>query len=155
MKKSLIRIVVPLMLALGLVGQVRAVDLVNNIDVYSKLFTNKPIGAVFDVPFDFQLSEAATLSGDFSSILSSIKFKEFSITDSDSVVVNTSAVPSFSVFLQAGSYKLGVEGSILSNPAGFAGLMSAVPIPEPAEWMMILAGVAMMGVVVSRRRTRN
>ncbi|MGB7988195.1 MAG: FxDxF family PEP-CTERM protein, partial [Candidatus Methylophosphatis roskildensis] len=57
--------------------------------------------------------------------------------------------------LSPGKYSLFFTGTVSSNLAGYAGAMSAAPVPEPAEWMMILAGVAMMGVVVSRRRNNG
>lgn len=59
---------------------------------------------------------------------------------------------SFSALIEPGKYSLKLLGTVGEVPSGYAGVMSAVPVPEPAEWMMILAGVAMMGFVVSRRR---
>lgn len=52
--------------------------------------------------------------------------------------------------LDAGSYLLTFAGKVVAPAAGYVVTLTAVP--EPAEWMMILAGVAMMGFVVSRRR---
>lgn len=157
MKDALVKLLVPLVLAMGLVGQAKAMDLVDNIDVFTKLFINKQPGTAFAPSFDFELSAPANLFGDFSSILGSVSFTKFDIVDSDAIVVSTSPSPVFSFFLPDGNYELHVAGTILSNVAGFTGLMSAglpnaPPVPEPAEWMMIIAGVAMMGFVVSRRR---
>lgn len=58
----------------------------------------------------------------------------------------------FSALIGPGKYSLVLLGTIAQAPAGYVGGFSAVPVPEPAEWMMIMAGVAMMGFVVSRRR---
>ena len=55
--------------------------------------------------------------------------------------------------LDPGKYFAFFTGKISSDsPAFYAARASALAVPEPAEWMMILAGVAMMGFVVSRRR---
>lgn len=160
MKEALVKLLVPLMLAMGLVGQAKAKDLVDNFDVFSKAFINKQPGTAFAPSFDFELSAPAYLLGNFSSNLG-VSFTRFDIVDrdfdNDSIVVSTSPSPVFSFFLPDGNYELHVAGTILSNLAGFTGLMSAglpnaPPVPEPAEWMMIIAGVSMMGFVVSRRR---
>lgn len=58
----------------------------------------------------------------------------------------------FSTLLGPGRYSFVLQGTVADAPAAYFGGFSAVPVPEPAEWMMIIAGVAMMGFVVSRRR---
>lgn len=58
----------------------------------------------------------------------------------------------FSTLLGPGRYSFVLQGTVADAPAAYFGGFSAVPVPEPAEWMMIIAGVAMMGIVVSRRR---
>ncbi len=57
-----------------------------------------------------------------------------------------------STLLDPGKYSFVLLGTVADAPAAYFGGFSAAPIPEPAEWMMIIAGVAMMGFVVSRRR---
>ena len=55
--------------------------------------------------------------------------------------------------LSAGTYELTLTGTATGTSGGEYHLFaSAVPVPEPGEWAMMLAGVAMMGVMVRRRR---
>lgn len=58
----------------------------------------------------------------------------------------------FSALIGPGKYSFVLLGTVADEPAFYAGRISIAPVPEPAEWMMIIAGVAMMGFVVSRRR---
>lgn len=58
----------------------------------------------------------------------------------------------FSTLIGPGKYWFVLLGTWAEDSAFYAGRLSVAPVPEPAEWMMIIAGVAMMGFVVSRRR---
>ena len=76
-------------------------------------------------------------------------------------VTNNSAFSSIvsvtpSTGLAAGSYSLQVRGTLLADPASYAGtLIAATPatVPLPAALPLLLAGVGVLGAVGGRRRT--
>jgi hypothetical protein len=57
--------------------------------------------------------------------------------------------------LAAGNYYLQVSGSLVSNSSGaYGGAVMLAPVPEPATYGMLLAGLGAVGVIARRRRTR-
>lgn len=43
-------------------------------------------------------------------------------------------------------------GDIVDGRAAYSMILSAVPVPEPAPWLLLLAGAAMLGMIVYRRQ---
>jgi len=62
------------------------------------------------------------------------------------------AVPT-TFMLTAGTYHLHFAGNALKS-ASYSGTIDIAPIPEPATWAMMVAGIAAVGVAM-RRRARN
>jgi hypothetical protein len=55
--------------------------------------------------------------------------------------------------LAVGSYYLQVSGTMLSNTSGnFGGAVMLAPVPEPATYGMMLAGLGVLGFMAARRR---
>lgn len=153
MKQIVSRWLLPMVLAFGLAGTAAA----NETKTFSNFFLDDA-GQSFGKLFDFKIEGVSNLitlkvaSFDLSNLAISIFDKK-----SDLSVYQTSFNDKLSdtFALNPGKYSFSFTGTVSSNLAGYAGALSAAPVPEPAEWMMILAGVAMMGVVVSRRRTNG
>jgi hypothetical protein len=60
----------------------------------------------------------------------------------------TSATP-----LDLGDYYLQVSGRMVSATSGsFGGAVMLAPVPEPAAWGMMLAGLGLAGFIAARRR---
>ena len=113
------------------------------------------IGTEINRSFKFTVSSQSSFSAmilsfgidDFLGTLSGRKgttfFESFNIDDGRTTI---------SALLEPGKYSFALLGTVADAPAAYFGGFSLAPVPEPAEWMMIIAGVAMMGFVVSRRR---
>ena len=55
--------------------------------------------------------------------------------------------------VSGGTYDLTLTGTATGKSGGEYHLFaSAVPVPEPGEWAMMMAGIGMLGVMVRRRR---
>jgi len=172
MKKVLSRWLLPLVLAFGLVGNVAATedgthehgsggdqsDDGLSTFYFSKNFSDGKIGKDFTREIkEFSLDSLSSFNA---SIFSSSGIKPFvgSILGRDNVFAQSFLIGesgSFSYLLDPGTYSFLLLGTVTGKNAGYAGMISAAPVPEPAEWMMIMAGVAMMGFVVSRRRANG
>ena len=171
MKQMVSRWLLPLVLVFGLVGNAAATGDGSHghghghgsggspsDDGFTKTFSEffvDDAGETFDKFINFKIDGVSNLvtlkiaSFDLSDTMISIFDKKTHVAvyqASFDDVLNAS----FS--LNPGKYFALFTGSVSSDLAGYAAAASAVPVPEPAEWMMILAGVAMMGFVVSRRR---
>ncbi len=60
------------------------------------------------------------------------------------------------ITLSAGSYILEVRGDVVgTNGGSYTGVLNISPIPEAAEWAMLLTGFGLIGFVVARRRRNN
>lgn len=58
--------------------------------------------------------------------------------------------------LPLGNYYLQVSGTMVSNTAGsFGGSVMLAPVPEPATYGMVLAGLGVVGMLVRRRKAAN
>lgn len=67
----------------------------------------------------------------------------------DNISFNTGA-------LSAGDYFFKVTGQVDGLIGGvYDFTVSAVPVPEPSEWMMLLAGVGLLGLMVRRREEQE
>lgn len=159
MKHIVARWLLPVVLAFGLAGNAAANGHEHEsgdgfTQTFSKFFLNDA-GQTFGKVFDFKIDGGPSLV--------TLKVATFDLEDMTISIFNKKSgiaaqTFSFDDFLNTsfslnpGKYFAFFTGTVSSDMAGFAAAASAVPVPEPAEWMMILAGVAMMGVVVSRRR---
>lgn len=57
------------------------------------------------------------------------------------------------ITLGAGNYVLEVRGDVVGTYGGiYAGLLNISPVPEIAEWAMLLTGLSLVGFVAVRRR---
>jgi hypothetical protein len=58
--------------------------------------------------------------------------------------------------LPLGNYYLQVSGTMVSNTAGtFGGSVMLAPVPEPATYGMMLAGLGVVGMLVRRRKAAS
>ena len=151
MKQMLSRWLLPFVLSFGVLGSAAA-------DTGLPTALASPFvgqqGSSFQDFATFEIDVAKLLQLDVVSIgLSNLSL---AISDTASHLVVQGPFSSFGnsfsspVSLDAGSYLLTFAGTVVGTAAVYGVTLTAVP--EPAEWMMILAGVAMMGFVVSRRR---
>ncbi|MBU1425981.1 MAG: WecB/TagA/CpsF family glycosyltransferase [Gammaproteobacteria bacterium] len=57
------------------------------------------------------------------------------------------------ITLGAGSYVLEVRGDVVGTYGGsYSGVLNISPVPEIAEWMLLIAGLGFMAFVTTRRR---
>ena len=58
-------------------------------------------------------------------------------------------------FLDSGIYYVEIEGTVEEAGGGFYGEIDTTPIPEPANALLLLAGLGAMGTLARRRRMRG
>jgi len=55
-----------------------------------------------------------------------------------------------------GFYQFVVSGTTAGSAGGiYAGALSAAPVPEPKDWMLMLAGIGLVGMMVERAKRRH
>ena len=81
------------------------------------------------------------------------------VGDGDDLVVGSTSLAGTSISLNvgptaAGNYFLVVSGSVPSGFAGgiYSGGITVSPIPEPETYGLFLAGLGLLGTIMSRRR---
>lgn len=66
-----------------------------------------------------------------------------------------SAVLSPSTLGVPGFYEFVVTGTTAGTAGGiYAGALSATPVPEPKDWLLMLAGIGLVGMMVERAKRR-
>lgn len=69
--------------------------------------------------------------------------------------VNDLTVSIFANLSSAVGYQFVVTGNVTGTlSGGYGGVLAAAPVPEPRDWMMMLAGLGLIGMMVSRSRRR-
>lgn len=69
--------------------------------------------------------------------------------------VNDLTVSVFANLSSAMGYQFVVTGNVTGTlGGGYGGVLAAAPVPEPRDWMMMLAGIGLIGMMVSRSRRR-
>ena len=69
--------------------------------------------------------------------------------------VNDLTVSIFANLSSAIGYQFVVTGNVTGTlSGGYGGVLAAAPVPEPRDWMMMLAGLGLIGMMVSRSRRR-
>ena len=49
-----------------------------------------------------------------------------------------------------------MTGTTAGSAGGiYAGALSAAPVPEPKDWMLMLAGIGLVGMMVERAKRRH
>jgi len=109
------------------------------------------------VPFELTVAAArfsSVVSGlsvpafDVQTTLNNAQFFDASfapLTGTDAFLLTAFDVP-------AGLYYLGVNGLTTGVGGGVIGSFDVIPVPEPAAWLMLLAGLGLVGVFVRRSR---
>jgi hypothetical protein len=69
--------------------------------------------------------------------------------------LNLSAILLPSTVAAPGFYQFVVTGTTAGTAGGiYAGALSAAPVPEPRTWLMLLAGLGLVGMMVERAKRR-
>ena len=69
--------------------------------------------------------------------------------------VNDLTVSVFANLSSATGYQFVVSGDATGTLGGsYGGVLAAAPVPEPKDWMLMLAGVGLIGMMVGRGRHR-
>ncbi len=101
-------------------------------------------------------------NGSFSSIVSSLEFGVLSLGNFmlhlSGPGLNATFLPDAaqfiktgSLFLAGGTYLANVTGVATGTAGGLYNIQMAAQVPEPSEWMMMLAGLILVGFMVKRR----
>ena len=76
-------------------------------------------------------------------------------TFDSSGALNLSVTLSPSMVAAPGFYQFVVTGTTAGTSGGiYAGALSAAPVPEPKAWLMLLAGLGLVGMMVERTKRR-
>lgn len=136
-------------------GSANAFDLTDRAEVLSKTFSSESDAGGFVDTFDFELSVPSFFTADvLSRGLEDLSLIFVNETNPGVEVFTDLSTPSFStgtLNMAAGDY-LGIfVGNVTSTPGFYALGLTATPVPEPKEWLMLLAGLVFVGYVARRR----
>lgn len=60
------------------------------------------------------------------------------------------------VTLESGNYILEISGEVVGTSGGsYGGVLNIAPVPEPEEWLMLLAGLGVAGLIMGCRNRRQ
>lgn len=77
----------------------------------------------------------------------------FGLYDSGDSLLSTPGALSYSGTLAAGVYHFDISGSGVGAQGGYyAGLVDVAPVPEIGVWLMMLAGMGLVGLRLGRRQ---
>ena len=109
-------------------------------------------GGIFQDVYSFSIVNPGSLSGGI--ISGDILGLTVTLQDATFAVVGSDASPGSFTFggLAAGSYALNVLGYVPGPAGAYDGGFLATTVPEPGTYAMLLAGLAAVGFVASRRR---
>ncbi len=125
-------------------------------------FSNTPIIGGFADTYTFSLPLPGSISGSITSIVNGLQDIDFTgifLTGPSGVYLFSSIAPDpFETWglaatnVAAGSYTLTVIG--LNSPAGasYGGNLAVTLVPEPEPYAMLLAGLAVVGLLARRRK---
>jgi hypothetical protein len=142
--------------------------------LFDHTFTSADKGKTFLDVYNFTFASAADVAAAFSSPAivksgvhtSDLTFQSFNLyaAGSSTPVVLGSFGPGFApssdagsleTNLAAGTYSLKIAGTVLGTKGGsYTGSVTVSPVPEPEAWSMIGAGLAAVGFVARRRKSK-
>lgn len=116
--------------------------------------TSKTGGDTFKDDFFFDLSATSTVIGSVGSFFGTVSFSSALIDGTALTIGNTPTGNGFSLAgLTAGTHKLTIEGAFPKGGHAYIGSLYATPaVPEPESLALALAGLGVLGTVVSRRQ---
>ena len=173
------RLLLGSMLVAGLVGSsvASAADITRTHTLVIDASGTQDFGDKFDAStksksFDDFFSFTVGGTSDLTSALISVKgkFQDLNITgfnlipSAGSMISGTSLTPgggaldAWSIDASAiapGSYQLEVLGTVVGAGGSFGGNINVSPVPEPGSMGMMVAGLGLLGVAMSRRKKRS
>jgi hypothetical protein len=144
------------------------IDLSGGAAYFGQQYTGHNAGSIFSDRYTFTLTGSSMLTADLSSFSGNAKngldITNLSLFNANGLVlkgnqVSTGLVDVWTLAsgtLTAGSYYLQIDGSVLSNAAGaYSAGATVTAVPEPATYGMMLGGLALVGAVAARRKSKQ
>jgi hypothetical protein len=157
-------------MAVGVTIPSQEVVLAGSSAFFGNFFDEDQMGNSFDDHFTF--SVAGGIPSNFDAIVSSISrtadtgldvnalnlFTASGTQVATGTSLNTGAIDVWTLkagSLAAGDYYVQVAGTMVSNSSGaFGGALMLAPVPEPATYGMMLAGLGLIGFMARRRDSK-
>lgn len=144
------------------------IDLSGGSAIFGHSFTGNNAGSIFSDRYTFTLTGNNVLTADLSSFSGNAKngldITNLSLFNASGLVlkgtqVSTGLVDVWTLAsdtLAAGNYFLQIEGSVMSKAAGaYSAGATVTAVPEPATYGMMLGGLALVGAVAARRKSKQ
>ena len=127
---------------------------INDVYTFDIMPESATIGAAVTINLDIPFSPGT----EFSLANFGVAFKDSlnnMIVSDVQTSVNDLTVSVFANLSSAMGYQFVVTGDVTGTlGGGYGGVLAAAPVPEPRDWMLMLAGLGLIGMMVGRSRRR-
>lgn len=129
-------------------------SLIYDVYIFDIMPESAAVGTVVTINLDIPLFPGVEFAIANFGVAFKDSFNNTIVTDVQTSV-NDLTVSVFANLSSATGYQFVVSGDATGTLGGsYGGVLAAAPVPEPKDWMLMLAGIGLIGMMVGRGRHR-